>query len=74
MQEQVYSWNMALKYVRSALLRVWSAEPDHAEPNQALHRQIFMRDQRSSGMLRSVEWHFLTDVSGQPIDPNFKGL
>jgi len=24
----------------------------------------------SSGILRSVEWQFLTDISGQPIDPN----
>jgi hypothetical protein len=28
---------------------------------------------RSTGMLCSVEWQFCTDVSGQPIDPIFKG-
>jgi len=27
----------------------------------------------SSGMLRSVEWQFLTDVSGQPVCLFFKG-
>ena len=27
---------------------------------------------RSSGLLRSVEWQFLADVSGQPIGPIFK--
>jgi len=27
---------------------------------------------RSFGILRSVEWYFLTDVSGQPIGPIFK--
>jgi hypothetical protein len=26
-----------------------------------------------SGMLRSVDWYLVTDVSGQPISPNFKG-
>jgi hypothetical protein len=30
------------------------------------------QDLRSSGMLRSVEWYFCTDVSGQPIVPIFK--
>jgi hypothetical protein len=30
-------------------------------------------DLRSSGMLRSVEWQFCTDVSGHPMGPNFKG-
>jgi hypothetical protein len=28
---------------------------------------------RSSGILRSVEWHFCSIVSGQPIGPIFKG-
>jgi hypothetical protein len=26
-----------------------------------------------SGLLRNVSWHFLNDVSGQHIDPIFKG-
>ena len=30
-------------------------------------------DLRSSGILRSVEWQFCTDVSRQPIGPIFKG-
>jgi len=30
-------------------------------------------DLQSSGMLRSVCWYFLTDVSGEPIGPMFKG-
>jgi hypothetical protein len=28
---------------------------------------------RSSAILRSVEWYFCTDVSGQTIGPTFKG-
>jgi len=28
---------------------------------------------RSSEMLRSVDWQFVTDVSGQPIGPIFEG-
>jgi len=28
---------------------------------------------RTFGMLRSVEWKFRTDVSGQPFDPFLKG-
>ena len=35
--------------------------------------KIQYRDLRSSGILRSVEWYFCTDVSGQPIGPIFKG-
>jgi hypothetical protein len=31
------------------------------------------RDLYSSGLLRSVEWQFFTDVSGQPIGPISKG-
>jgi hypothetical protein len=30
-------------------------------------------DLRSYGILRSAEWQFHTDVSGQPIGPIFKG-
>jgi hypothetical protein len=30
-------------------------------------------DLRSSGILRSVEWEFCTEVSRQPIGPIFKG-
>jgi hypothetical protein len=30
-------------------------------------------DLRSSGILRSVEWQFCTEVSGQPIGPIFTG-
>jgi hypothetical protein len=29
-------------------------------------------DLRSSGILRSIKWHFRSYVSGQPIDPIFK--
>jgi len=28
---------------------------------------------RSFDMLRSLEWYFITDVSGQPIGPIFRG-
>jgi hypothetical protein len=28
---------------------------------------------RSSGMLRSVDWYLVTDVSEQPIGPIFEG-
>jgi len=30
-------------------------------------------DLRSSGILRSVEWWFAKEVSGQPLGPIFKG-
>jgi hypothetical protein len=30
-------------------------------------------DLRSSGMLRSIDWYLVTDVSGQPIGPIFRG-
>jgi len=30
--------------------------PDHAEPNQGLHRQIIMQDLHFSEILSSVEW------------------
>ena len=32
-----------------------------------------MWDIRSSGLLRTVYWYFLTDISGQNIIPNFRG-
>jgi len=28
---------------------------------------------RSLGILGSVEWQFLVDISGRPISPNFRG-
>ena len=31
------------------------------------------RDLRSSGMLRGVNWYLVSGVSGQPIQPIFKG-
>jgi hypothetical protein len=31
------------------------------------------RDLRSSGLVLSVEWYFLTDVSGQPSVPSLRG-
>jgi hypothetical protein len=54
------------------------AKPDHseldrAEPNQGLHHQIIIWDLRSSVLLRSVQWSFLADISGQPIGTIFKG-
>jgi hypothetical protein len=30
-------------------------------------------DIRSSGMLRSVYWQLVTDISGQPVVPIFRG-
>ena len=33
---------------------------------------LILRDLLSSGILLSVEWQLLTDVSGQRIDPIFK--
>jgi hypothetical protein len=37
------------------------------------HQQCDCMRLRSSGMLRSVDLWFVTDVSGQPIPPIFKG-
>jgi len=34
---------------------------------------VGLEDFRSSGMLSSVFWQLLTDVSGQPIGPILKG-
>ena len=42
MQDKVFFLNLALKYVRSSEIPVWSAEPDHAEPKPGLHHQIVM--------------------------------
>jgi hypothetical protein len=65
MQDEVFYLSLALKYVRSSWIHVWSAEPDHATPdcsepdqvesNQDLQRQI-MWDLRSVDILRSIEW------------------
>ena len=35
--------------------------------------QAYLNNKCSFGILRSVEWQFLTDVSGQPVGPIFKG-
>jgi hypothetical protein len=48
-------------------------ELDHAEPNQGPHCQFIIRDLRSSEILRSMEWLYLTNISGQPLSPIFKG-
>jgi len=31
---EVFPFNLVLKYVRSSHCHIWSAELDHAEPNQ----------------------------------------
>ena len=36
-----------------------------------LRKQVHTREQRYFGLLRGEYWHFLTDVSGTPIDPRF---
>jgi hypothetical protein len=66
MQDEIFSWNLALKYVKSSYIRIGSAEPDHAkpdhfnlahvEPNQDLHRQIIMWDLHSCAILHSIQW------------------
>jgi len=40
MQYEVFSLNLALKYVRSFYIQARSTEPGHAEPNQGLNHQI----------------------------------
>ena len=77
MQDEVFSVNLAPTYARSSEIRVWStkpdnSEPDYVEPNQGMHCQIIMWDLCSAGILCSVEWQFLFNVSGQPIGPIFK--
>jgi hypothetical protein len=37
------------------------------------HERYLFWELRSPGILRSVEWQFRTDVSGQPVGPIFKG-
>ena len=66
MQDEVFSLNLALKYVRSSWIHVWSAEPDHATPdcsepdqvesNQDRQHQIIMWDLHLVDILRSTEW------------------
>ena len=36
-------------------------------------REVARRDLRFSGMLRSVVWRLVSDISGQPIGPVFEG-
>jgi len=62
---RVFPLNLALKYVSSSDIHIWSAEldrgkldlsePDHAEPNQGLHHQI-MCDLHSSEIFHGIEW------------------
>jgi hypothetical protein len=48
--------------------------PHEANSRSSQCRQSASKwDLRSSGILRSLEWHFLADFSGQPIDPICKG-
>jgi hypothetical protein len=57
MQDQVFPFNLALKYVRLSLIGVSSTETncakpdhhklDHAEPNEGLQCQIIMQDLHS---------------------------
>jgi hypothetical protein len=80
MQDKVSSVNLALTYVRSSEIHVWStkldhakpdhSEPDYVEPNQGLHCQIIMWDLCSTGILCCIEWQFLSDVLEQPISPS----
>jgi len=77
MQDEVCYLNLVLMYVRSSKIHVWNAElhrakQDHAEPNQGLHHQIIMWVLHSSGILLSIDWWFLIDVSEWPISPIFK--
>ena len=52
-------------------------KPDESIPRPPPHSIPFTSiqhwDLRSSEILRSEEWQFLTDVSGQPIRPSVKG-
>jgi hypothetical protein len=41
--------------------------------NHGLYCQIIMGDLCSSEILRSVEWQFPTNISGQIVGPTFKG-
>jgi len=42
MQDEVFSVNMVLEYVRSSWVCVWSREPYAAEPSQGQHHQTAM--------------------------------
>jgi hypothetical protein len=56
--------------------------PVHISETLVIKKNCFMRDLklqprfkgdlRSFGLLRSIEWQFRTDVSGQPLNPFFK--
>ena len=46
-QDEVFSLNLAVKYVRLFSVHVWNAKPDcsqpnRAEPNKGMHRQTVM--------------------------------
>ena len=43
-------------------------------PDSSRSCESNLRNFRSSGMLRSVDWHVFADVSGQPIGPISKAL
>jgi hypothetical protein len=60
-------WSIELHHVKPD-----GSELDLAEPNQGLQCQIIW-DLLTSEILRSLEFLFHTIVSGQPIEPSFKG-
>jgi len=49
---------------------VFKYDKSHTQPNGSDVRYC---DIRSSGMLRSVYWQLVTDISGQPVVPFFRG-
>jgi hypothetical protein len=53
-----------VKMVAAAEVKAWGMRV----VTSGLSREVY--DVRSSGLLRSVEWQFLTDVSGQPVGPD----
>jgi hypothetical protein len=77
MQDEVFPLSLALTYVKFTYephcAQQDRSELDHVEPNHFLHCHIVIRDFHSSELLKSVEWKFLAEVLGQPINPIFKG-
>jgi hypothetical protein len=69
MQDQIFL-KAGAKFVRMSQIRIWSAwpdrsEPDQAQPNQDQLHQTVLWNTRSFDVLCSLEWKFLTDISGQ---------
>ena len=63
-------WGVLSSCMKCQTRSLWT---DHTEPNQDMHCPTVLWDLHSSEISNSLEWHLLTDDSGWPTGPIFKG-